>query len=522
MEPTTETVSLPDDYFANGVWNAYSDPRQALFREVLQNAVDSGATQVRFELSPTHFTIEDDGEGMDEAIIRPALLTLNGSYKRPDSVGGFGSAKEIILFAQRSYEVHTRDVLVRGSGIRYTLEKTTPRRGTRITLQLHDRFEYSAEGFLRIGRSYLAQCDCAAEIYLNGDRQPSLHIERVAGSLPWGSIRIKQLRGGVTNHALVRVKGVLMFQRWVGEISKLVCIDIERPSTQVLTSNRDGFSGPAQDLVSAQFAQLAIDKESYGRKTGGRAIIRGAHSYYLLCRQLAGRFSEIVETLHRTACSSALVGEIERVYHANTGLEVRKYFGELLDKAIVSVRDSGQQVEVARLVDLLQPPTDAEKVAMDFAIHYGEYEADSLPEKYHPAQISARLRTLVDHWRSAVAEVARIEMPAGHGFPFRIGWTFEEIASVPIAASYHKENGVHTFLLNPKADAWKGSARQYLPQLVATAAHEFVHSREYHYHDERFARELTELTGKILADSKLMGRVRAGAKQIQAEITPQR
>jgi len=77
---------------------------------------------------------------MTEEIIRPALLTLNGSYKRAGSAGGFGAAKELIILAHSNYEVLTNDVVVRGQNIRFTLSRADqPRKGTRITIEPHAR-----------------------------------------------------------------------------------------------------------------------------------------------------------------------------------------------------------------------------------------------------------------------------------------------------------------------------------------------------------------------------------------------
>ena len=75
MTAQSEIINLPEDYFLRSVWQAYGNPREALIRELLQNAVDAGATDIRFTLTDKTITIDDDGVGMTEEIIRPALLT---------------------------------------------------------------------------------------------------------------------------------------------------------------------------------------------------------------------------------------------------------------------------------------------------------------------------------------------------------------------------------------------------------------------------------------------------------------
>lgn len=505
MTELTETVVMPDDYFVRSAWSAYGNPREAFFRETLQNAVDAGATEVRFTLTDSTITVEDDGDGMSEEVVRPAMLTLNGSYKRAGSVGGFGSAKEIILFAHDGYEIHTRDVLVRGRGIRYSLETVAARAGTRITVRPHAMFSYSLGDFLGIVREYLSLCDVRPKVILNGDVVHGLKVERVGATLPWGVVCLRNLRNETRTYALIRAKGVLMFRRWIGECAKLVCVDIECPSTQILTSNRDSLTGNAQDLLNAEFATLAIDKESYGRKRGQKSVIKGAHSFYLLCKQSPRRMEAVVTTLREVRCRSDILAEIERLFAG--GDVCREAFGQTVAHALTTLRDAGQECDAERVASLLAPADEAEAVAVDFAIHYGEFDEDSLPAKYHPATMATRYQTLIALWRAALEEVCRIAMGESGRIAFRVGWTFEEAR-----ASHEQVGGVHSFLLNPRLGTWKLSQRKYLPTLLAFAAHEVVHAQGLQYHNEEYAAALTELLAKVLAQPGCLRAVRKGTK----------
>jgi hypothetical protein len=509
MTAQSEIINLPEDYFLRSVWQAYGNPREALIRELLQNAVDAGATDIRFTLTDKTITIDDDGVGMTEEIIRPALLTLNGSYKRAGSAGGFGAAKELIILAHSNYEVLTNDVVVRGQNIRFTLSRADqPRKGTRITIEPHARFEYGLDSYLALAREYLATCDVAPRIYLNGELQRGLSVERVAVTLPWGCIRMKQLRGETRDQALVRVHGITMFRRYISAMKKLVVVEIERPSTEVLTSNRDSFTYSAARDFDQQITVLAIDKESFGRKKGGTAVVAGQHSYYLLLRRRSERFQQVMVELKSHLTEPTLMAHIERVFTAGDASSV----GAALTRAVATLQASGETRAAETIQRLLQPDGQEESLEVAFAIHYGDYDRDSLPEYFQPAKIGPRLRTLVHLWRAAIQEVGKLVIADGAHMQFRVGWTFERLDEEPLPAAYAKEEGIDTFLINPQCPQWRQSPRQYLPTLLSVAAHELLHQQGLTYHDEAFAARLTMLEGKLLGCRGLMGRVRAKAK----------
>lgn len=85
------------------------------FREVIQNAVDSGATEVfvgtiRNSEGRVCGICTDNGSGMDLQTLKDAFLRVSGSGKPRGSgtFGGFGEAKKLILLAWKGYEISTR------------------------------------------------------------------------------------------------------------------------------------------------------------------------------------------------------------------------------------------------------------------------------------------------------------------------------------------------------------------------------------------------------------------------------
>ena len=163
-------VQVPFSYFVQSAKRDYSFPRDAFFREFLQNSVDAKSKNIFFKLyeleGKIHFECQDDGCGMDEDIIRNKLLVLGETSKGEGSTGGFGVAKILIYFAHPSYKIYTRDLIVTGSGGNYRIEKSAEFvAGTRAVVEINRNVIESDLDVLlyglrtEIGRSYLPHCN---------------------------------------------------------------------------------------------------------------------------------------------------------------------------------------------------------------------------------------------------------------------------------------------------------------------------------------------------------------------------
>ncbi len=109
-----------------------------LIRELLQNSVDASTDNTRIIIN-THWDrdtfcieVDDLGCGMDEHILLDIFLSIGGSHKRDESIGGFGIAK-VALFAASEWAVHSLD-----NFIDHTLEhkKVERRIGTKVTAKI--------------------------------------------------------------------------------------------------------------------------------------------------------------------------------------------------------------------------------------------------------------------------------------------------------------------------------------------------------------------------------------------------
>ena len=490
MTQITERVGMPEDYFIKGVRQTYRNPSEALFRELLQNAVDAGANSVDFTLTDTQIIAEDDGCGMTPEILRSALLTLNGTYKRAGSVGGFGSAKEIILYAQKSYEIYSLDTLVQGAGLEYTLQPAAPRVGTRITIVPHAHYEYSKEKFLPIAANFLRSCGTIADITLNGETIKKRIFDREVKAFSWGRIFVKQMRLMTTEYAQVRVKGVHMFNHYVGTTKKQVLVEIDQPSTQILTSNRDGFCyGPAKVDFDKAMVDLAINKESFGIKSN-KEVITGVTNYYALLKSNPDRLGTLTNLI---ANSEFAVDPL--TMRAALASDDPNTVNRMVTEIIQSLHRQGND-QLAQQAAGVMTPAESEKaqIPVDFIIDTGPYTLATLPHYYHPHTMGARIKALTQQWREAIQQCLRIAFPDQQIF-FRIGWTFNPDSE----ASFQRDKqGMFTFLLNPTLSHWKTGVRTYAGRLIATAMHEVVHS-------------LGNTIARVIGDKKLILAVKTAA-----------
>jgi 3-isopropylmalate dehydratase small subunit len=86
---TTQYVTLPQSFFAKAK-REYQDWRQAFFREVLQNSIDAGATDICFNIrqhsdTSAVITVTDNGCGMDRVVCVETLQKmkiLGAEYSR--------------------------------------------------------------------------------------------------------------------------------------------------------------------------------------------------------------------------------------------------------------------------------------------------------------------------------------------------------------------------------------------------------------------------------------------------------
>jgi HSP90 family molecular chaperone len=254
MNDYSEQIKIPSDFFAKTL-KEYQDWRFAWFRETVQNAADAGATCIDFTIeaiddNKIKLSVTNNGCGMDSQTLRKGLLTLGGSVKdhliqaKEQTIGGYGYAKHIILFAHQHYQIHTRDCLVSGEGSQYAIEPADDYlEGTYISVIL--RKVSPMAGFKRSCRTLVNEYQSDIKITLNGEVLPSrrdqydYQIETGLGQLQFS----EEESSDVT--LWIRMRGLPMFHYYLfhsGQRGFVGTLDLKGEPTELLTANRDGLN----------------------------------------------------------------------------------------------------------------------------------------------------------------------------------------------------------------------------------------------------------------------------------------
>lgn len=236
-------VTIPSSYFTQQVRKDYNRPDVALARELLQNAVDAGAKNIRFSLlqqdAKWHLICEDDGCGMVKDVMVKALLTYGGSFKGPNSVGGFGAAKAIILFQHEQYKITTCQngvsTCVIGKQLDYDFQDCTlAADGTTIDLVFHSDYDLVPSKFLEEIEAFFVKCNPKATIWLNGKEVKPMFTGWETGEPEdWCSVSIHESVYGAY-YTWVRIHGILMFELYTGENKTQVAIEVTKPAQRSL------------------------------------------------------------------------------------------------------------------------------------------------------------------------------------------------------------------------------------------------------------------------------------------------
>jgi hypothetical protein len=276
--------------FFVGALKDYRDWQVKWWREVVQNSVDAGANEIKLDATQDEdgtwvVSCTDNGGGMTEEILITKFLVLGESTKQGQAgaAGGFGKAKELILLPWITWEVWTRDVIVRGAGADYEIHKAPSfLRGTKLTVRMppdeytagHQAVAFVEKCFLpgirfRVnGKAHRAKLNVGEKI-----------VDSVPGKIDVYHVKKKDMSGyGI----LVRAKGLFMFTTGYQSMEggQLVA-EITAPSIEILTANRDGFRDGsvrralddlgtliAKDVKSALRAKKGIIRQKF--RSGGK------------------------------------------------------------------------------------------------------------------------------------------------------------------------------------------------------------------------------------------------------------
>lgn len=503
------SISIGPEFFAKAK-NDYASFTWALVREFFQNSIDApGSDQIDVTIATvegnvTQMTVKNNGAPMSKEILVGKLLSLGGSGKGfQGTVGGFGKAKEVLYFCHKSYQIHTGDMLVQGSGAGYNLHEGCPEvlDGTQSTIVMDRNLTSSLVEDVKRFASY-AQWDGA--IVLNGER---LDCKLKKGSprreFEWGTVYTNK---AIPHRVIVRVGGIPMFSHRT-ELDRTVIVELKGASVDVLTSNRDGlvyryedeFDTFLSDLITNKSkalkaqnptythfsgAKFKASKENPERKSGGTSV-----------RSIVGDVQPVLAAFVGGPASSPAISWV--------GAGESVVSGERLG---VMPASSGVSRDLMAEAEELGPISPVSVISEEFVLKNETTMA--IPAYYQPDsdQFGTYGRKLARMWGRLVLELHRMfELER----EFAIGFVFSDDAE----AQYEKthEYGV-VYYLNPaevveqKATSSKSFKKRFAlterDRVLAIAVHEFVHGLGFSSHNEEYAAKLTDVFARVMKERK--------------------
>lgn len=513
-------IRIGEDYFPS-VLRDYRDWKERWWREAIQNAVDAGAKQItcavqKWDDGSYMVQCIDNGRGMDRETILTKFLVLGGTTKRAQTpsgaptAGGFGKAKELLLLPWISWQIQSRDVHVSGQGGAYEVESAGGWfDGTAIRAVMPaDRYTDVPEALAYIGKCNLP--GVTFELIGEDDVTPrtvraSLRTGKEIRTFDDKAILYQNKSATFRGLMLVRVKGLSMFTRRVADaVEGTLIMELQRPSIELLTANRDGFSDDSFGWAIDRFVnELAADVKSALRAKKGmiRQRYRGTGMFTADDRQAAeARANWALDQMRSAAGGGSFVIDGAQ---ADSLANEAAFQAEPTEETELSLAPTVGALRAMMDGLKINGPAHVEAIAKqaawqpDFYIYVDDdAEGFRVQSKFEPGKMSPSNVKLAKFW----AELCRfVLIQLGSTVSYGVGWIF----SAETAAAFSREEGERWLLLNPFRNSKLGGDllslgnKDDVAWLYAAAIHECTHMADgVSYHDESFAAAMTRNVSK--------------------------
>lgn len=527
---TTEMRMGDEDY--SSILREYSDWKQKLWREVIQNAVDAGARNVR--LSSTYnqerggwvVVAEDDGVGMDQTTFTDVFLVLQASSKRiqgSNSVGGFGVAKRLIVLPWIEWNIKSRDREYRGVGRKAEIFSAPMRKGTRVELLMgasNGQYALGEDAIPVLKHSYYPYVNFTVDgKHVEADFRPERELFRVGDKAI--AYFVPNATPDATNRYVVTARdgknhGVLfMFSKWMDNknMSGEIIVELTGPSKDLLTSNRDGFQSEnrIEEEINRFIQKASADVNSAFRQQQN-----------LIEKKFPGKGKFKINAAKRELFSIASYRTPLKETKSNRGAPAEKFeidasvLKEIIKTMASQTQDDASEIgaiapdAIAEYLDLRMTGTSDFENAMrlvawrpDFYM-IQEIPGYQVPSKFHPETMKPHQLKLAKVWAELIRFVL-IQLNATS--EYGVGWIFSKKDpsnnyGTRTEACFRYINGENWLLLNPFTsddmdEMWKTSRQDHLDQLYALAIHEATHMvNDLDTHNEIFASALTKNMAK--------------------------
>jgi len=528
----------------------YRNWELAWWREVAQNSRDAQATRMEFSVTPgTYRDVEtgdsveamvvvayDNGVGMDADILRRALLTRGGSVKPESAVGGFGDAKNLILFPWYGWKVETRDLVAVGQhesvleppGVH---QVPSGIQGTRITTWMPLTQTTSETYALQLlGRSHLPGVTVRVNgktipaDLIGGEEVSTAQIKDEDGKIV-GEIVAHHQRNARANKGLyVRARGVFMFEEYAPNIPGVVYVDVNAPAKYVFDASRNSLIGPARQFVEKLKASLAKEPESVLRskkwkaekiyRGTGEIEVREGRAAEVAAKAVAKIAGQITKKKTSKADVDSLSKYIEIAFEED---EARAPEPVTLEEQTAQRIQSSRETVVSLVQNFLGHATSTEQVAA--AVRFAMWQPDlyvanqmpfwKMPKGLEPETMEQKYVVLLRAW----TEACKFGLNALGDFrPFGVGFVMllDGMNQQPALGAYTRKEDTDWLMINPvkfKRGRYDYDAGEYewtlegdrldmsldsdIEELCSTAIHEITHMQGFKDHDQGYASQLT-------------------------------
>lgn len=488
-EPTKRSITIGHEFFVTALKD-YDDWQLKWWREAIQNSVDAGARNIDLGVQPqngAHLVwADDDGSGMDEDTLINKFLVLGGTTKiLGGTAGGFGKAKELLLLPWISWKIHSRDTIIEGAGIEYTVEKAPHRQGTRLEVVMpEDKKTTASHAMAFIEKSFLPRIRFTVN---NNVIEANLKGNDLVSSVPDKADIYFSKSENKQPYLYVRTNGLFMFQKYVGEIPGYVMVELIAPSVQILAANRDGFR---DYTVAREVDRLAerIAKDTLSAFRAKQGIVRKKYKGTGKFKAAANLLEQIGPTSNKKLSESDMQQIVEALKYQESIERPTDIQAPPPTSAVMAMLDqsfTGPNHIEAAIKQLAWEP--------DFYL-MNEIENWKVPKKFFPETMTPMVLKLTKSW----TELCRyVLMQLGSDAKFGVGLIFSESIAAAAVTERGDENEEHWLMLNPfkgmtEGDIWSPSQNADLKWLYAAAIHEATHvADKISYHDESFASALT-------------------------------
>ncbi len=513
----------------------YEDWQSKWWRECVQNSADAKARNIRlFTYKNPDGTIsagcEDDGGGMALDILLNRFLVLGGTTKEAggDTSGGFGKAKEMLLLPWISWMIHTRDAAAVGAGDGYAVYvvkdgkwqwhqlpgETEPgfpaptvdaidRDGTLLTVLMPSEKHTDIANAM----AYVEKCWLPKIRFHFQSNAPEMDRTDLQANLRNGrhirdvgdKARIYYTKtGNKVSKILCRTReGLWMFSRYLpSEVTGYVVIELLRPSIELLTSNRDGFSDYDVRRAMENFTnELAADTSSAltAKKNMITEIYQGERF-----KARAQREAEANLVMAIGEMAKVQIGKENR-YAVTT--DAKKYISDAIEQDANAQREEGtlylssNAVVADAIMDQVFDNRDAcEAIAKQviwkpaFLVR-NDIEDFRVPSKFKPAGMTPSILRLAKVW----TEFCRFVLTQlGCRKEWGVGWKFSNDAR----AALYTHDGEEWLVLNPfksnSEEIYNPSVEADRNYLYSLAIHECTHLvNDVSQHNESFSTFMT-------------------------------